>query len=80
MRIKLTTPNAYKTALAILNGELPPEVNDSDVFRWVVELAIREGVDVSFYRDDTEHISLRQAEIAIERNIRLIPLSEEEKV
>ncbi|MHC5779938.1 hypothetical protein [Nostoc sp.] len=77
MKIKLLASDAYSIAIAILNGELPPETNNMDVIEELCELARIRGIELSFCRQDKNRevcFSVTEAEIAIERRIAMRPI------
>lgn len=77
MKIKLLPSNARETAIAILNGELPPGTNNMDVIKELCELSRVRGIELSFCRQDGDRevcFSVIEAEIAIERRIPMRPI------
>jgi hypothetical protein len=79
IKIKLLPPDAKRIAIAILDGELPPETNNIEVINELADMAIFSAVEVSFYREEGEGkvvFSPKEALAAVMREIEIRPISQ----
>lgn len=78
MKIKLLASTAHQTAIAILNGELPPETNNMDVVEELCKISYVRGIELSLYRQEADRevvFSLEEAEIALDHKIEMRPFT-----
>lgn len=52
MKIELLPSDAEKTAIDILDGKIPAQVNSMEVVEYLVAIAQERGISLSFYRTD----------------------------